>query len=234
MCIGRAVHFPIENLYKKLNRSGKLEKKEDFLKDFITALDREVLTKAEYKDRLTHGKKILSAYYDHYRTEFAPALFTERNFGHVTPIFLDDIALSGKTDRIDLLNKKDKIVIFTDYKTGAPKTRGMLEKEGDGLDGNYKRQLVFYHLLADLDKPFGYKVGETVLDFVEPDKSGNFHREHFTITPAEVGQLKKTIKDSIKEIRSMNFSRTKAASICVRCDFKSHCWPNGVPDRTES
>jgi len=98
---------------------------------------------------------------------------------------------------------KDKRVRFTDYKTGAPKTRGMLEKEGDGPDGNYKRQLTFYHLLADLDKSFGYKVTDTVIDFIEPDKTGAFHREHFSISQAEVNDLKKTIKDSVEEIRAM-------------------------------
>ncbi len=236
MCFGTAVHFALENLYKKLNKTGKLEKAADFIRDFETALNREVLTKAESKDRLIHGRKILSAYYDHYQKEFIPALFIERNFGHATPILLDDIALSGKSDRIDLINKKEKSVRFIDYKTGAPKTRGMLEKEGDGPDGNYKRQLIFYHLLADLDKSFGYKVTDTVIDFIEPDKTGAFHREHFNITPKEVNDLKDTIKDSVKEIRAMNFSRTTDTSICARCDFRSHCWPTGQPtsDRSSS
>lgn len=228
MCFGTAVHYALENLYKKLNKTGKLEKMSDFIRDFETALDREVLTKAESKDRLVHGRKILSAYYDHYQHDFVPALFTEKNFGHAVPILLDDIALSGKSDRVDLINKGEKTVRFVDYKTGAPKTRGMLEKEDDGPDGNYKRQLTFYRLLADLDKSFGYKVTDTVLDFIEPDKTGVFHREHFSISPAEVDDLKKVIKDSVKEIRAMNFERTTDTSICARCDFKSHCWPNGI------
>ncbi|MBI2326175.1 ATP-dependent helicase [Candidatus Collierbacteria bacterium] len=242
MCFGTAVHSALENLYKKLNKTGKLEKEADFIRDFETALKREVLSESELKDRLVHGRKILSAYYNHYQKEFIPVLFTERNFGHATPILLDDIALSGKSDRIDIINSSviasdseaihsryNKRVRFTDYKTGAPKTRGMLEKEGDGPDGNYKRQLTFYHLLADLDKSFGYKVTDTVLDFIEPDKTGAFHREHFNITPKEVHDLKNTIKDSVKEIRTMNFSRTTDTSICARCDFLSHCWPSGVP-----
>ncbi len=250
MCFGTAVHSALENLYKKLNKTGKLEKEADFIRDFETALKREVLSESELKDRLVHGRKILSAYYNHYQKEFIPVLFTERNFGHATPILLDDIALSGKSDRIDLIapsviasdseaihsRYKNKRVRFTDYKTGAPKTRGVLEKEGEGPDGNYKRQLTFYHLLADLDKSFGYKVTDTVLDFIEPDKTGAFHREHFSISPAEVNDLKKTIKDSVEEIRAMNFERTTDTSICARCDFRSHCWPTGQPtsDRSSS
>lgn len=232
MCFGTAVHLALENLYRHLNKTGRPTSKKVFLSDFETALKREVLTKAELKDRLAHGKKILSAYYDHYQNEFKPAIFTEKNFGLSlsSQILLDDIPLSGKSDRVDQINKKDKTVRFIDYKTGAPKTRGILEKEADGPDGNYKRQLVFYHLLADLDRSFGYKVGETELDFIEPDKGGHFHRERFNITPAEVEELKKIIRQSVTGIRALNFNRTTDTSICSRCDFRSHCWPNSLPE----
>ena len=230
MCFGTAVHFALESLFRKLNKSGNLETKEDFQKDFENALNREILTKDQYLDRLNHGKKILADYYDHYRDEFTKTLFTERNFGHSSPIMLDDIPLSGKSDRIDIIDPKNKTVRFIDYKTGSPKTRGMLEKEGDGPDGNYKRQLTFYRLLAQLDKSFGYKVEETELDFIEPDKSGKFHRERFSISDQEVESLKQLIINSANEIRSHNFDRTLDTSICARCDFKSHCWPDGIPD----
>lgn len=229
MCFGTAVHFALEKLYQQLNKSNELKSKSEFLNDFETALAREVLTRDQYQDRLLHGRKILSAYYDHYHDEFKKTLFTERNFGHSIPIMLGDIPLSGKSDRIDSLDQKDKTVRFVDYKTGAPKTRGMLEKEGEGPEGNYKRQLTFYHLLADLDKNFEYKVTETELDFIEPDKAGKFHQERFNISQDEVENLKATLTNTMNEIRSHNFDRTTDTSICARCDFRPHCWPNGIP-----
>ena len=234
MCFGTAVHVALENLYRHLNKTGQPTPKKDFLADFATALRREILSESELKDRLAHGQKILSAYYDRYRDEFKPALFIEKNFGLslASQIILDDIPLSGKVDRIDSLpaNRRNKTVRFVDYKTGAPKTRGVLDKEADGPDGNYKRQLIFYNLLAQLDRSFEYKVGETELDFIEPDKGGVFHREKFAITPAEVNELKKTIKESVGGIRALDFSRTKDTSICSRCDFRSHCYPSGLPE----
>ena len=235
MCFGTAVHVALENLYRKLAKTGKLETKKEFISDFEAALKREVLSESELKDRLVHGQKTLSAYYDHYRNEFKPPLFTEKNFGLslASQVLLDDIPLSGKVDRIDSLPANQR-VRFVDYKTGAPKTRGVLEKEADGPDGNYKRQLIFYNLLAQLDRSFAYRVGETELDFIEPDKSGIFHREKFNITPAEVEELKQTIRQSAKEIRSLNFSRTKDVSICARCDFRSHCFPSGLPTYSSS
>ena len=231
MCFGTAVHFALENLYKKLNQNRVPETKAAFLADFESALKRESLTQPEYLDRLRHGRQILSAYYDFNHDSFAPALFTEKNFGRSLPIFLDDIALSGKTDRIDLIDKSNNGTRFIDYKTGAPQTRNEIAGLTKNSHGNYKRQLVFYHLLADLDQTFKYRVADTELDFIEPDKGGRFHRERFQITPTEVDELKATIKTEVGKIRALDFDRTTDTTICTRCDFKSHCWPNGLPDQ---
>ena len=33
-------------------------------------------------------------------------------------------------------------------------------------------------------------------------------------------------------IRALNFDRTAEYSHCERCDFRSHCWPEGLPVTT--
>ena len=145
------------------------------------------------------------------------------NFGLVvfTFIMLDSI--------IDLTNKKEKHVRFVDYKTGQPRTRNDIEGNTKSSNGDYKRQLVFYQLLADLDHSFDYKVTETELQFIEADKGNRFHSERFNITPAEVNDLKKVIREAMASIRSLNFDRTTDYTHCVRCDFRNHCWPEGLP-----
>lgn len=224
MCFGTAVHYALENLYREVN-NGKLENKETFIKDFESALRREIMTPTDFKDRLSHGKKVLSAYYDKYEKEFSTCLFTEKNFGTslTSQIYLDDIPLTGKADRVDLTNKEDKHVRFIDYKTGKPKTRNEIEGLTKNSDGDYKRQLIFYHLLADLDKSFQYKVVQTEIDFIEPDAKGEFHRERFNITEDDVSNLKQQIKDTMKNIRNLNFDRTDDLTKCTTCPFNSHC-----------
>ncbi len=236
MCFGTAVHFAMERLYLGLNNGEKLESREDFLRDFEVALKNEVLTESEFKARREHGKEILGKYYDHYEKEFGPCLFTEKKFGNSlsSAAMLGDIPLSGKADRIDETNKDEKHVRFTDYKTGNPKSRNEIEGNTKNSDGDYKRQLVFYTLLADLDKSFQYKVVQTVLDFIEPDKGGVFKKEHFNITSDEVAELKGLIKKSVSEIRELKFDRTKNYTTCGNCEFMDHCWPNGVPVATNS
>lgn len=232
MCFGTAVHFALERLYLELNNGEKLESKKDFLRDFEVALGREVLTVPEYKTRLEHGREILSGYYDNYEKEFEPSLFTEKKLGDSlsSSVMLGDIPLSGKADRIDETNKAEKHVRFTDYKTGAPKSRNEIEGNTKNSDGDYKRQLVFYTILAGLDKSFKYKVVQTVIDFIEPDKGGNFKREHFNITEEEVGELKEVIKEKMGEIRKLKFDRTTDYTTCATCEFKNHCWPEGLPN----
>jgi len=231
MSFGTAVHSALQYLYIDLDNNSKVESKESFVRDFNSALRHEVLSDADFKNYQEKGQKVLSAYYDFYEKDFAPALFTEKNFGKslTSQVFLGDIPLTGKADRIDLTNKADKHVRFIDYKTGQPRTRNDIEGKTKNSDGGYKRQLVFYQLLADLDRSFGYKVKETQLEFIEADKGGKFHQERFAITPAEVSDLKKIIREASSGIRAFNFDRTEDHTHCVRCDFRTHCWPAGLP-----
>ena len=229
MCFGTAVHYALENLYLELKNTGKLESEEDFLRDFEAALRKEIISEIDFRTGLDHGRKVLPAYYDFYEKEFAPALYTEKKFGEsLFEIMLDDIPLSGKADRIDLTSKEDKHVRFVDYKTGKVRTRGEIEGTTKSSDGGYKRQLVFYHLLAELDKSFDYKIVQTELDFIEP-KNGEFKKERFNITEEEVTDLKKVIRDSMAQIRALDFSRTTDLTPCGHCDFRTHCWPEGLP-----
>jgi DNA helicase-2/ATP-dependent DNA helicase PcrA len=224
MCFGTAVHYALEMFYRELN-NGKLESKQIFLKDFEAALRREIMAETDFKDRLAHGQKVLTNYYDHYAKDFTPCLFTEKNFGQslTSQTHLDDIPLTGKVDRIDLTNKEENHVRVIDYKTGKPKTRNEIEGNTKNSDGDYKRQLTFYQLLSELDKSFQYEVKETQIDFIEPDAKGDFHRENFNITPEEVSDLKKVIKESVKQIRDLDFDRTDDLTKCATCPFKSHC-----------
>ncbi len=236
MCFGTAVHYALEQLYRELN-NGKLEPKEIFLNDFEAALQREIMTETDFKDRLAHGKKVLTAYYDHYAKDFTACLFTEKNFGTslTSQIHLDDIALTGKVDRIEYTTPSLRGVGTTkqshtnnhvrviDYKTGKSKTRNEIEGNTKNSDGDYKRQLTFYQLLAELDKSFQYEVKETQIDFLEPDAQNNFHRENFIISDEDVTNLKKEIKDSVAKIRDLDFTRTEDFTKCATCPFKSHC-----------
>ncbi len=231
LSFGTAVHTALEKFHSKLKKDRKTPKKSFLIKQFKESLKQEILTSQELSTRLEHGEKVLSAYYDLHHKKFSPAYFVERYFGGFkSQVFLDDIQLSGKIDRIDLVDSNPKTVRLVDYKTGKRKTRGQIKGTTKNSQGNLKRQLVFYKLLVDLDNSLNVHAKTTQLDFVEaPHRENKEGREDFSITTQEVDELKKIIKQAVKQIRDLNFPRTDDKSVCSRCDFKDHCWPKGIP-----
>ena len=234
LSFGTAVHKALEMFHRQFIHDDKYPSQQYLLDQFQLALKKEVLTDKDYQVRIKQGKKILSAYFNHYQADFKKPLFTEKFFGYGwSKVFLGDIPLAGKVDRIDWLNQTDKTVTVIDYKTGKPKTRNQILGKTKDSEGDYYRQLVFYKLLAQLDQNFRPTVTTAELDFIEPVKENKFKKESFKIKPADIKQLRQTIQKVIKEIRAHNFSRTTDYSKCTRCEYNHHCWPKGLPSAQE-
>ncbi|MFH2062070.1 MAG: ATP-dependent DNA helicase, partial [Candidatus Beckwithbacteria bacterium] len=230
LSFGSAIHKALEMFYRKFIKDEKYPTKEYLLTQFKFALDKEVLVPQDYQARLKQGRKMLSAYFDYYQDDFVKPLFTEKFFGSGwSKAYLEDIPLSGKIDRIDWVSQKEKTVKVIDYKTGKPKSRNDILGKTKYSEGDYYRQLVFYKLLSELNKNFQPKVVEAELDFIEVNPSGKFKKETFKISDTDINDLKKTIKKAMKEIRSLNFSKTNKLSHCDRCEYLPHCYPNGLP-----
>ena len=116
---------------------------------------------------------------------------------------LATITLHGEYDRVEFLG--DGVVRVVDFKTGSPKTRNYIEGNTKDSNGNYKRQLVFYALLASLDPVRAWNVREGVIDFVEADDKGKYHREVFPITSEDVEELKGVLTNALREIGDFAF-----------------------------
>ena len=228
LAFGTAVHKALELFYGKLKDDGLRPAKKFVLEAFEQALAKELIGKKDYAVRLEQGRKLLSAYYDFHLDDVRPPLFLEK-FSRVK---LDDIDLTGKIDRIELMDEADRSVRVVDYKTGKAKTIGQIEGTTQDSEGDLKRQLVFYKLLIDLDKRLqNLRFGEAMLDFVsEPSEHGKDGARHFQISDEEVAELKKVVKTIMAEIRALHFPRTTNYKICESCAFRDHCWPSGLPN----
>ncbi len=219
MAFGTAVHTALEQFYKQALQKDKLPSLV-FLHDrFKTALESEVLTPSEFQARLKHGVAAMDAYYEQLPTQIPPISSLETFFGHGQhPTYLEDIHLTGRIDRIDRIAGKSNRVTVVDYKTGKVKSRnailGASQTERysprelalpEAIRGEYKRQLVFYKLLAELSPAFTATVHEGVFDFVEPNSSGKIIKHQFELVEDEVELLKKLILEVMAEIRSLAF-----------------------------
>jgi len=229
LALGTAVHRALEMLFRWILEHEEVPPKEYVILQFEKALKKEVLVPKDEEARLKQGSLMLSSYYDFYKDEMKKPLFLEKFFGYGSHIYLDDIRIGGRIDKIEWVDAKAKTVAVIDYKTGAPKTRNEIEGKTASSNGNYKRQLLFYKLIADLDKTFGLHVVEGVFDFIEQEKNGKFRKEGFTLMKEELEELRTVIKDVMKEVRAFHFPRTTRVDVCKDCDFLLHCWPDGLP-----
>lgn len=220
LAFGTAVHSALENVYKQMLAGNSDDLHGVAQRTFEQQLVKEIMTADELPRRLAYGREVLSAYLNHYDVHSSQAWQTERVFGSgFTKTILDDIPLTGRIDRFDWVDTEQKLVRVVDYKTGAAKTvneiEGKTQSAGlsprekelpESIRGAYKRQLLFYKLLTELDQTFKPAVVNGVFDFIEPDKTrGTFVQREFELLDADVKDLKELVRVVMKEIRELKF-----------------------------
>jgi hypothetical protein len=72
----------------------------------------------------------------------------------------------------------------------------------ESIRGSYKRQLLFYKLLTQLDRTFPHEVVYGEFDFIQPNASGKLVRRGFELEDQAVEDLKKLIKETIDELNT--------------------------------
>jgi DNA helicase II / ATP-dependent DNA helicase PcrA len=219
MAFGSAVHQALEKLFKHIQDEAEKPQLKMFLQEFEESLTRELMTAHNFERRLNYGQEILTQYYEQLDEVKAAPLFIERFFGSGwSKTILGDIYLTGRIDRVDWLDKEKKLVKVIDYKTGQAKSDNYIEGKiasvglsprelelPKSIKGPYKRQLLFYKLLTDLDETFIPTVTEGEFDFVEPNSRGKLVKRNFVLRDDDVSDLKDLIKQVMQEIRNLKF-----------------------------
>ena len=200
LMFGNAVHAALKSYFDAFDE-GEQNGASWLVARFEEALEKQPIVENEYEEALEKGRKMLAAYYDHYHESWNGSEHG-KNEVPITGIMIDDIPINGKLDRIVFKKGSDEVVVF-DYKTGKSKTRNEIEGGTKNADGNYLRQLTFYKLL--LEKQGVNRMEQGILDFIEPDTRGVFHREVFTITDGAIRVLEQQIKDVAREINDLAF-----------------------------
>lgn len=225
MAFGTAIHTALERFYKIYQVQPQAATEDFLLDNFRTALQHEILNQEDLLDRLAHGEQILRNYYQQVLSQDQPQIYAlEKNYNAGKRIMLGDIPLTGKIDRIDWVDKSQGLVKVIDYKTGHNQSVGEIEASSktyqkdlsarelalpETLRGAYKRQLIFYKLLLDLDHSLNprLQVHEATFAFIEPLTKENqkIVPRTFQITDEEVADLKQLIRQVVSEIRSLAF-----------------------------
>lgn len=220
LAFGTAMHRALEAWNRALLRNGTVPALDHVLEVFTQNLSELPLSQPELDLRLNHGREVLTAYYQERKSLATKPLYIERQFGYgFNKTYLDDIPLSGRIDRVDWIDEARNTAHVIDYKTGKPRTEGEIEGKTvsaelsdrekelpESIRGPYKRQLLFYKLLAELDPSFGPTIETGAFEFVEPDKqNGKFITRTFSLPDEAVSDLKDLIQEVMHEIRSLAF-----------------------------
>lgn len=219
LAFGTAIHAALEEVFKHIQQGSPLVNEKIFDR-YETVLAQEILTREDYERRLVYGKNVLTQYISQLQLEKVDPWQLEARFGRgMRRTVLDDIPLVGRIDRLDWIDRKSKTVRVIDYKTGSAKSRNTLEgkTQSAGLSAReltlpesirspFKRQLLFYKLLTQMDAAFSAEVIQGVFEFVVPDsQTGKIAIHAFDLPTTEVEELKDLIRTVMAELRSLQF-----------------------------
>lgn len=205
---GSAIHDALRRFFEGVAQ-GESADKEKLLALFRSAFTRLPLSPEDRAAYLEKGINALSGYFDEYHESWEKNVRLEVEIEHLLPVGEQSIRLVGCLDKVEYLEDGVRIV---DYKTGKPKSRNEILGNTQNSDGSYKRQLVFYRLLMELGSEQPTNVIEAMLDFIEPNERGNYKRESFVISDAEVAELKETIQLMVEDVRTLSFLTKKCES----------------------
>lgn len=226
---GTAIHAALEEFFRAFrdDKSGQLPGKELLVSTFDLQMyiHRDSFTEKSYQRYKEHGKSLLGPYYEAHREEWLRETFfsVEKN---ITGVHSEGIPIKGKLDRIVFDGNRAYVVDFKtgDYTKAVKKCKPPKEGATEGsheerLGGDYWRQMLFYHILIENDRTNQWEMERGEMNFVEPGKHGEYHREVFVIRPDEVRLVKDQIKDAFLRIKAHEFEKGCGDTYCDWCNF---------------
>jgi DNA helicase-2/ATP-dependent DNA helicase PcrA len=220
--LGRSIHYALEQFFREIQH-GKIPNEKFLFQQFEESLKTELIGGKAFEDTLEEGRKVIEAYFGYYDGTFIAPAELEYTFSNV---YLDDIPLTGKADKVEFIDKGRKTAKIIDYKVSKPHSRNDILGKTERSNGSEFRQLVFYKLLSERDKKFSYKYADVVtceLEYIKPNSRGVFKKELFEIKKQDIDTLTDQIKSCTNRIRNLQFPKTLDRNVCKRCAYERIC-----------
>ncbi|GAA3964205.1 ATP-dependent helicase [Mucilaginibacter dorajii] len=216
---GQAVHWALNKTYRLLKENdNEFLSTEQFMNEFkwYMARNRDSFTKDEYKLRVAYGEKILPPYYEQNVDGWNKVAVTEKPIKNIE---INGVPIKGNLDKMEFDGKQVTVV---DYKTGKVKNAKdkLLRPTFDAPQGgDYWRQGVFYKILVDHDRTNDWEVIDTIFDFVEPVSEGEYYKEKYVISPADIELVTGQITETYAKIMAHDFNTGCGKKECQWCHF---------------
>ena len=171
---GTAIHSSLQQAHCSFSADHQLPSTEQILQFFQKSLESQHLPADDFQLYLDKGKSALTAFLSTKSSDFHDTDLAELDFSN-QGVIIDSARLTGKLDVVDI-DKQNKTIFVTDYKTGKPahSWKGSADYEKIKLH-KYRQQLMLYQLLVEHSRDYSnFTFTGGRLQFVEPDmKTGD-------------------------------------------------------------
>lgn len=193
LTLGTVVHGMIESILKGKYSASEIPS-DDHLKKTIEQkfIEEGVVDDNNLRKLTKDACIILKNWIDNYYEKLLPDFKSERSVSFVDKKNFPHLVMYGKIDLTEYLPNEE--VYVTDFKTGSPKTAGVIEKiDDEGRMSDLMRQLTMYSYLLSGDK--NTKVTNSKLLFLESEPSDKNAFYQTRITQEQIDLLKRDIKE---------------------------------------
>lgn len=197
---GTAIHSTLQRLHNEV-KAGSKRPIEDALNEFEDTLEQQHLAPEDHALYLKKGLNSLTKFLESKYETFSTTQKTELGFGG-QGVVINGARLTGSLDLADITKAS---ILVTDYKTGSPARdwKGITDYEKIKLH-KYRQQLMFYQLLVKNSRDYSKLTFDGgVLQFVEPDSSGNIHALEAQFNAEEIDRFTKLVSGVWKCITSL-------------------------------
>ena len=212
---GIAVHNALRDAAAEYVQTNKTPTQRWFMQHFTEHLQKQLLSKKDAADSLAFGQATLEEYYTANKAVIVRNAFPEQDFApyHVQ---VGPVPITGKIDAMHILDAANKTVHVVDYKTGNPDNKSTNLAAG----GPYHRQLMFYKLLVDGAKEFGYKALSGEIHFIQKSKQKDqFVSRTYEFKDEDIMALKTDLQRVYAEIMELKFLQPEPENVCNDCDY---------------
>ncbi len=207
LVIGTIIHSVLEQFGRDLIKQD-LQKFDYYINLIPILLKREFISHKKKKEIQQECAKIIKPFLEEQFSKKAKILKVEYKFPRT--IYLDDIPLAGKIDRIEQIDLKKVSILpsakLIDFKTGTPKSRNAILGKTKNSDKKTLRQLQFYKLLVTLYGNLPYNITEYSIKFVKPNKNNKLIEHIFSSSEIEIDEIIDAIRFAMNKIRNLDFS----------------------------
>ena len=205
---GTAVHWTMQQAHLHMVALGEQKPLEDSLRDFELALTKERLDKKDFQQYLQQGSEHIPAFMNSGVLPMLASQKAEVGFNY-QDVRIGDARITGSLDMIDV-NKTERTLSVTDYKTGKPSTSWDKADDHAKLKlHKYRQQLVFYKILVENSAEYhNYKVTDGQLAFIEPTKAGESVLLTLDLSSEDIERTTKLIKAVWKRIKTLDLPDT--------------------------